>query len=801
MKTNNLSLAARNLLKRKGFSLINIIGLATGVAACILISLYVRYHNSFDKLTMDSDQVYRILYERWNENGDHVKFASASPTIGPALQTNFPEILSFGRAYKLEGVFFNDNVFFEENRAFYGETALIDLLGFNILMGDRFTCLDEPNKVMLSESNAKKYFGDENPIGKILRHNNQRSFEVSAVFEDRPENTHFKTDLMISLETWISETPQVFTQGWFYSGFFTYVKVEEGADITDINSKIKEYIENEFGEALAYYKMNMGFELQPLTDIHLTSHFMHELEPNGDRTAINLLEITAWFILIIAWINFFNLSSITSIRRLREIGIRKVNGATKRQIITHFLTESAILNFVALMIAIAIIEIAMPWFSNLAGLPSNFSLWSQPWYYFLLAMAFLIGTLSAGIYSASGIESSNLIRLLKGYTINHKGNSMMRKALVTLQFTIAIALMTATIAVYKQYLHISGTDPGFRSQGMVVCKAPSVGDAALTEKFRTFTHTLMANPDVEGACFSSVIPGKPNMFNRGGIYRYGDDANNGKNYRVTETDAAYFEVYQIPFLAGSGFSGNPNVDMNLVVINDFASRHLGFDSPEEAVGRKIIMENTEYQVSGVVIDFYQLSPKEVTEPQIFRYHRRFQGYFTVAFAGRDPLGIIPSMEEAYQNTFPDNPFQYFFLDDYYSQQFQYEKRFGMVFAMFSVLSVILTVMGLLGLAAYTAEQRKKEIGIRKVMGAGFESITKLLLRYYFILWLIAALIAAPPAIFLMQRWLQGFANRITIDWQIIAFPLISVLLITIATVIVQSYRAISLNPLECIQYE
>jgi putative ABC transport system permease protein len=801
MLTNNLKLAVRNLMKRKGFSLINIIGLATGVAACILISLYVRYHNSYDTLTKDADQVYRILYERWNENGDHVKFASASPTIGPALKENFPEILDYGRAYKLEGVFFNDDLFFEERNAFYGETALLDLLGFKIVKGEPVSCLDEPNKVILSVSNAKKYFGDENPIGKILRHNNERSFEVSAVFEDRPDNTHFKTDLMVSLETWISEAPQVFTQGWFYSGFFTYVKVEEGADISVINEKIKEYIGQEFGETLAYYKMNMGFELQPLTDIHLTSHFMHELEPNGDRTAINLLEMTAWFILIIAWINFFNLSSIISIRRLREIGIRKVNGATKRQVMFQFLVESALINFIALIIAIVIIEVTLPWFSNLGGLPADFNLWKQSWFYVLLGIAVLAGTLSAGIYSASGIESSNLVQLLKGCAINYQGSSMMRKTLVALQFTIAIALMTGTIAVYKQYLHISKTDPGFRNQGMFVCKAPSVGDSTLTSKFRTFTEALRVNPDVEVAGFSSVIPGKPNMFNRGGIYRHGDDANNGKNYRVTETDDSYFNVYKIPFLAGSGFSGNPSVDMNLVVINSFASRQLGFNSPEEAVGRKIIMENTEYQVEGVVIDFFQLSPKEVIEPQIFRYHRRFQGYFTVAVANHDPTMLIPFIEKTYLNTFPNNPFQYFFLDDYYNLQFQYEKRFGMVFGMFSVLSIILTVVGLLGLAAYTAEQRRKEIGIRKVMGAGFGNIATLLLRDYIILWLISALVALPIVLFLIQLWLQGFANRITIDWPVIVFPLVTILFINLTTVVVQSYRAISLNPLHCIQYE
>jgi putative ABC transport system permease protein len=796
-----LSMALRNMRTRKCFSIVNIIGLSIGIAACLMITHYVQFHRSFDQQSTESDRTYRIQYSRWSETGDLVQFGSASPTIGPAMKAQFPELESFARMYRVDGVFFFGDRFFEEEQVFWGESALFDLLGLEITMGDASSCLDEPGKVAVSQSTALKYFGDENPIGKVLSRNKTQLFEVSAVFADMPANMHFKADMFLSMITWVQQVPGLFSGGWFNSGFYTYVRLQEGTDPQKINKDIEEYMDREFGEVLANYQMGMSFKLQPLESIHLESHFMHELQVNGDKKSIALLAIVAWFILLIAWVNFFNLTTISSIRRLREIGLRKVTGASREQLIGQFLAESAFINLLALLCALLIFEAFAPVFERLAGIPHDFAVYKQSWFWVIGAISFLAGTFSAGVYSVTGITSNKLIQVLKGTLSGGARRSGTRKFLVTFQFVIAIALISAMIGVFRQYLFMSERDLGFQLEGMMVVKAPVVGDSTLVSRFRVFNREVEALPGIKGASFSSIIPGKPNIFNRGGIYRYGDNINNGKNFRVTETDHRYFDTYQIQFLAGEGFTGNNGIDRERVVLNQYGALWLGFETPEEAVGQRLMLEGSPFVISGVVTDFFQLTPKEAIEPQLFRLPVRNLGYFTVNIGHQRPEEIIPKIQDVFNSFFLDNPFDYFFLDEYYHLQFAYERRFGMVFALFSLLVILVTVLGLLALSAYTAEQRKKEIGIRKVLGAADKQVFFMLFRDYIVLWIIAGIIAIPISAYLLGKWLEGFALRSSIEWWIFALPMLVVLMVSLVTVWAQSLRIISQNPVENIKYE
>lgn len=796
-----LSMAYRSLRKRPGFSLVNILGLSLGIAACLMITHYVRFHLSFDQQSPQSHRTYRMQYSRWSETGDLVQFGSASPTIGPALKERFPEVESFGRMYRTDGVFFYEDRFFEEEQVFYGESALFDLLGLEILLGDAKTSLDEPNRVAISLSTARKYFGEENPIGKVLNRNKRELYEVTAVFADMPGNMHFSADIFLSMVTWAGQVPDLFTGGWFNSGFYTYVRLKEGTDPASLDKAIEDYMEAEFGETLRQYQMGMSFKLQPLESIHLGSHFMHELQVNGDRRSIELLAIVAWFILIIAWVNFFNLTTISSIRRLREIGLRKVNGASRKQLLAQFLTESALINFLALLFALMILEVFSPLFLRFAGLPQNQPLWQYPWFWAILGIAFLGGTLSAGIYSVTSIASSKLIQILKGTRSMDSGQTLTRKILVALQFTIALALLSATIGIYRQYTQMSKRDLGFQIDHMMVVKAPVVGDRSIVQKYRTFNLEVESIPGVQGACFSSIIPGKPNMFNRGGIYRYGDDPNNGKNFRVTEADHRFFDTYRIRFLAGEGFTGNDSIDLQRVVLNGFGSMWLGFPQPKAAVGQKLVLEGQPFRISGVVEDFFQLSPKEAIEPQIFRLPVRHQGYLTVNTGQNLPQEVIPAIQNVFGSFFPDNPFDYFFLEEYYHLQFSQEKRFGLVFALFSVLVILISVLGLMALSAYTAEHRKKEIGIRKVLGASNPQVFKMLFREYLLLWGIAGFLAVPVTFFLLKKWLENFALQSGLTWWIFGIPLMLVLVVALTTVWSQSRRYMGQNPVDNIKYE
>lgn len=795
-----LQAASRFLFKRRGFTAINILGLSIGITACLLISWYVRYHNAYDSQIPDSGRVYRVLYQRWSEAGDRVRFASASPTIGPALKQNFPEIQEFGRAYKIEGVFFNKEIFFEETGAFYGESSTLKILGFDFLNGNPDSCLDAPRKVAISESIAKKYFGDENPIGKSLSFNKTTELEVTAVFKDRSQNLHFKPNIIVSLATWIEVNPKLFTEGWFNSGFYTYAKLKEGVNPKEVNKKIAAFIDKELGETLKQYKMGMGFELQPVLDIHLTSHFMHEIEPNGDKSSINLLEIVAWFILIIAWVNFFNLTTISSIKRIKEIGVRKVNGATRRNLIMQFLMESALINGVAIVFALLFFELSKPIFANLAGLPSV-NLFLEKWFLYTILLAFVIGTLSAGIYSVTGIASSTLVNVLKGATMGISRKSTLKKFLVTFQFTIAIALIAGTMGIYMQYQFIKQRDLGFNKDNMLVIKAPVVGDTSLIRKFWVFEQEVKNSTTIDGITFSSIIPGKPNMFNRSGIYRVGDDPNSSKSYRITEADNHFFDVFGLRIIAGSGFTGIPVNDKKLVVLNQNAVFLMGFKTVEDAVGKEIAMDNLTFRITGVVVDFFQQSPKEVIEPQIFKYPRRFQGYFTINYGGNKEGLIIPSIEQRYKTLFPNNPFEYFYLNQFYDKQFQYEKRFGAVFGLFSVLSLLITVLGLLGLSAYTAEMRRKEIGIRKVLGASVTSILQMLYKEYLILLVIASVISLPVVGYFLNKWLTSFALKMSISIWIFIVPVLVVAILSVVTIGIQSIKTAAQNPAKTIKYE
>lgn len=801
MLRNYLKLVLRDFKKQPGFYFTNVFSLAIGIAACLMIVGYVRFHRCFDRQSADYANTYRIQYSRWGENDDRVEFASASPTIGPVIKSRFPEALSYARAYKMEGVFFYKDKFFKEEKVFRSESAIFDLLGINVINGNKTDCLDDPSSVAISESTARKYFGDEDPIGKTISYNKRENLVVKAVFEDLPENMHIKADIFTSLQAWIQRDPQMFTDGWFYSGFFTYIKFRPGTDPQKINKGIADYLDREFGKDLKEYKMGMSFRLQPLTDIHLNSHYMHELEANGNKTAIDILSVVGWFVLIIAWVNFFNLTTIAAIRKQKEIAIRKTNGARRSQLLSQLLVWSASINILAVVFALVIFEMVNPVFCSFTGIPLDAAIWSDGWFYGILAVAFTAGTFSAGIYSSTGVYTAAIVGVLKGERLKSRKGLLMKKGLVTMQFAIGIALIAATVGVYLQYRFITAKNPGFTLDNIITVNAPLVGDSTLPVRYKTFTDKVSNIPGIQGCAFSSVIPGQSNMFNRGGIYRYGTDEKDSKNYRVTETGSGFFTTYNIKFITGEGFTGNPAIDRNRVVINAYASSTLGFKKPQDAIGRTIIMEGLPFEVSGVVIDFHQRSAKEAIEPQIFRYPQRLQGEFSINAGLSNESEVITEVGKIYSAVFPNNPFTAGMLKDYYGNQFEQEKQYTVVYVLFSLLVIFITILGLIGLSAYTAEQRKKELGIRKTLGASEGWLFYLVFRDYILLCIIAAIIALPFFHIKYLDWLTGFALHIDPQWWLYMLPIAAVLGISIITVWIQSARIIRTNPVDNLKYE
>jgi putative ABC transport system permease protein len=442
-----------------------------------------------------------------------------------------------------------------------------------------------------------------------------------------------------------------------------------------------------------------------------------------------------------------------------------------------------------------------PAFCRFTGIPYNASVWFDGWFYGIIAIAFVAGTLSAGIYSSTGVYSAAIVKVLKGEKAKSRSGLLMKKGLVTMQFAIGIALIAATVGVYLQYRYVTNKKPGFTIDNIITVNAPLVGDSTLPTRYKTFTDKVRNIPGVQGCAFSSVIPGQSNMFNRGGIYQQGTDEKDSKNYRVTETGSGFFDTYKIRFIAGEGFAGNPAIDRNKVVINAYASATLGFKKPQDAVGRTIMMEGRPFEVSGVVIDFHQRSAKEAIEPQIFRYPQRLQGKFSINAGLIDQSDLIGQVKRIYDEVFPNNPYTAGLLKDYYGLQFEQEKQYTVVYILFSLLVIFITILGLVGLSAYTAEQRKKELGIRKTLGASEGWLFFLVFRDYIILCLLAAIIALPLFHYEYLDWLANFAMHIDPQWWLYLLPIVIVLGISMITVWIQSSKIINTNPVDNLKYE
>ncbi|HYW94957.1 MAG TPA: FtsX-like permease family protein, partial [Bacteroidales bacterium] len=631
----------------------------------------------------------------------------------------------------------------------------------------------------------------------------KQPFRVVGVYRDLPPNRHFRADILLSFINWdkqLGENVKIY--GWIYSGFYNYVKLRKGTDPKVIDEKLRKMIDTELGEFMAQYKLRIGYSLQPVTDIHLTSHYMHELGDNGNRNSVTFLYIIAWFIIVIAWINFVNLLSVNLIGRWGEISLRKVLGAGISDLIKQFVVESLIINLAAFILAVALFESLYPLFSNLTGVPSGFGIWRQAWFLGILVIILAAGILLAGLVPVWGILSRKLAVNLRNSFTGSKKAVFLRKVLLGFQFFMAMILIAGTISVYLQLQYLHEKETGNDKTGIVVMKAPRVGGKDLLAKRAAFKDEIENRPFVKAMAFSSVIPGKSNMLNRGGIIRKGQDPGEGNNYRITDADYHYTDVYSNVFIEGRNFSKERPADQDAVITNLTACRLLGYQKPSGAIGEIIMIRGLENKIIGVIEDFHQQSPRTDFEPQIFRLAERYEGYFSVKpDPSADRKEMIKSLQKEFEAFFPGNPFEYFYLEDFYNSQYKSEVKFGKVFAIFSILALFITLLGILSLSAFSAAQRSKEIGIRKVHGASMRQILVLLSMNYMVLLLVASILSAPVIYSALGKWLSNFSNRMEISVWIFIIPVMLVSLFSLIMVLVQSVKTARLNPADALVYE
>lgn len=794
----------RNLKKIKLFSMINILGLAIGMSACLLILHYVNFEKSYDTFHKNSDRIYRIRYERYSEDGSAQKFASCAPPVGYLIRERHSEVEKVGRVLHYSAGVSYKNIKFMEDRMYFAEPQIFEIFYFQFLSGNPTVELAQPNKAFVSQSTANKYFGNENPVGKIISVDKQYHYEIAGVFENIPQNSHIKFDIVLPWKNLEKQYGPDYTENWGHSGSFTYVLLKQNTTLAEYNKRIEELVDKELGEYLKKYNMIWKFPLQPIKDIHLTSHYAQEYEANGNEDAVNFLFIIAFFIIIMAWVNYINLSTARSLTRAKEVGLRKVVGASRKQLMIQFFGETLIVNLFALFLAGGMIELALPYFSNFTGISNKFSIWTQLQTWYAIVGMFMVGVFLSGLYPVIALSSFNPTTVLKGKLGNSTQGINLRKVLIVFQFVMSIILITGTFAVYKQITFLKNQNLGFDIDQTMVVKLPRVRDESFEAKVKTYKSDLLNETNIEKMCIVTEVPGRQIYWDAGGIMKAGEDISKSKNYQIVGIDYDFVDVFDLNILYGRNFSPEFETEEENLILNETAVRWMGFESSKAAVGQQVSYWRNIYTVIGVLKDYHQQSPKMAFEPHIFRFMphgRGNRGHFAIKIQSHNIRETVKLVQQKYGAFFPGNPFEYFFLDEYFDQQYKADELFGKVFGMFSFLAIFVTSLGILGLSSFMAIQRTKEIGIRKVLGADVSRILVLLSKDFVTLILLSFVVSIPLTYWAINEWLNSFAQKMDLNLWLYIFPLIIVCIITMFTMGSHVVRAALANPVESLRYE
>lgn len=810
MLSNYIRIALRNLLRFKTYSVINITGLAVGMACCILILLYVYNEMSYDRFNKNSDRIYRIVVNGTLGNNDFNAAVSAPP-LRNTLLTDFPEVVAATRIrnFGFPVLRYKDKVFSEE-KVYWVDSSFFDVFTVEFVKGNPETALNEPEDIVLTEKMAKKYFGDENPVGKLLNADKRRDYKVTAVVKEFPENSHFHFDFLASLSSY----GFVDQQGWLSNNCYTYFLLQKGFPPEQFKAKLHGLVEkyaypvierflNVPIEDLLKSGAKYEFVLQPLSDIHLHSNLDAELEPNGDIAYVYIFSIIALGILLIACINFTNLATARSANRLKEIGVRKTLGSSRNQLIKQFLSESILMTFIAGIISLIIIEFALPYFSDLIGKHLSIDYLENAFSIPLLILFILFVGIISGAYPALYLSSFNPTKVLKKETGNSGKNPWLRNALVVVQFAVSIFLFIGTIIVYNQLDYISNKKLGFnKDQVVVVEKTDDIG-IQRPHILESFINDLKSIPGVVDASNSNQIFGE--NFGNTPYKVYGSNDNHLVNTMFTDYDFA--SVYEIEMLKGRFYSKAFGSDTTALVINETAAKEFGIlDDP---IGKRIVHAHSNdvtpdiYNIIGVTKDFNYQSLHQKIQPMIIHLFNSggFGRNVSVKISPSNVKKELSEISAVWHKYAGNQAFEYNFFDEDFAKAYAAEERTGVIVSVFSVLAIFIACLGLLGLAAFTTEQRTKEVGIRKILGASVPGIVALLLKD-FVKWvLISNIIAWPIAYFTLNKWLEDFAYRINISLWTFVLASIIALLIAIFTVGYQSMKAATANPVKSLRYE
>jgi putative ABC transport system permease protein len=800
MFKNYVIITLRNITKQKVYAFINIAGFAVGLATCLLILLYVIHELSYDKFHANANRIYRIGVEG-NLSGDFVKYPLSNLGTGPTMQKDYPEVECFTRIYPLDRIpVEHEKMSFYEENLIYVDNSFFEVFSFPLIQGKPEDMLKAPYSIVLTEDMAHKYFGDEPALGQQLKLNNRHEYTVTGIVENCPGNSHLQYDALCSIETfYVIRNREV--DEWTNFNNYTYLRLRDNTETVEFTGKFTAFIDNYLSNLKMLLGGELGFFIQPITDIHLHSKLGYDTPGNSDIAYVYIFSAIAFFILLIACINFMNLATARSSGRAKEVGLRKMMGAEKRMLIKQFLAESMLYCVVSLAAAIGLVKLALPVFSSIAGVELGFHFKEMPW----LIPAFLGFTLFTGLlagsYPAFFLSAFEPVNVMRGSLKAGAANSRFRSVLVVVQFVISVTLISGTTVMLSQLRYMKNKNLGFDKEHVVVIP---IMDRSIREKIPSIKAALKSNSDVLDVSAASDFPGSYPDYS---IFV-------PEGYTIEQTqlmhrincDADLISTLGMEIKEGRNFSLQFATDPeDGVIINETAAAKYGWDEP---LGKEIgFFENNEMRtlrsrrVIGVVKDFHVRSLHDKILPLLLTNQTDYFEEIAVRIKPGDIAGILDKLRIEWKEFDPDRPFDFYFLDSNFNQQYRKDERLNQIIAYFTIFAIVVACLGLYGMASFMAEQRFREIGIRKTLGASVTGIVFLISRDVTRLILFANLIALPVTYFILHRWLEGFAYRTEIQVLTFVVSAVTVFAIGYATIAYQSIKAALLNPVDAIRAE
>ncbi|HEY4324260.1 MAG TPA: ABC transporter permease [Mucilaginibacter sp.] len=813
MIKNYFTISLRNLLKRKGYTTLNILGLSIGITCCLLIFQYVSRERSFDTFQKNAPQIVRIRLDEYQQGKLSWQSATSYPAIAPTMKRDFPEVQNTCRLIDDQLLLSNDqrNIKFTETKGYYADPSAIGMLGIDFVKGSPAKALSGPYQMIISQSMAKKYFGTDDAVGKTLLardDNGAKPYRVSGVFKDYPANSHLIISYLVSYSTLVqflasvgnTDNPANTAFGWY--DFYTYIQLKPGTDLQNFQAKLPAFAEKYINSRPGPKANNVKNWLYtiPLSDIHLYSNYNQEAEVNGSGSAVNFMFLIALIIMGIAWINYINLSTARSVERAKEVGVRKVLGADRFNLVKQFMLENILLNVMAIVIAsIAVFVLTSP-FNHLMGnddIPS-FSMTGKYWLIFL--GIFVAGTLLSGLYPAFVLSGYKPVAVLKGAFKNTSGGLILRKGLIIMQFGISVILIAGTIIVYQQVNYMRNQKLGVNiNQTLVLDGAHSIKDSTYQDTFQPFKSDILKIAGVKRMAVSTDVMGREIYWTNSFRSLEHKELGVETMYRLG-VDYDFIPQFEMKLLAGRNFSEAFPSDKKAAILNEKAASVLGFKNAQDAIGKKVATRDT-MTVIGVVENFHQIGLQKAIDPQLISLSPGTRNAYSVKLQTSDLQGSIIAIKSVWARYFPNDPFNYSFLDDQFNAQYRSDRQFGQMFSVFSFLAILIACFGLVGLSAYNILQRTKEVGIRKVLGASVRHVVFILSKDFLTLVIISFVAGAPVAWWIMHNWLQEYAYRVNISWWVFGVAGLLAFAIAMCTLSFQAIKAAMANPVKSLKTE